>query len=96
MLSSQLRSKFGPDLVAKLTSSAFALKDLNLTEEERAMITEAYMKGLQAVFASFAVLIAVHLCACASIRDYGLNQGLSKKQQSGMHRDRRIQNDEVE
>ncbi|KAI1313246.1 putative efflux pump antibiotic resistance protein [Xylaria venustula] len=96
ILSSQLRSRFGPELVAKLTSSAFALRDLNLTAEERAMITEAYVKGLQAVFASFTVLIVVHLCACACIRDYGLDQGRSKKQQSYIHGQGRIQNSEVE
>ncbi|KAI1119925.1 putative efflux pump antibiotic resistance protein [Nemania abortiva] len=96
MLSSQLRSRFGPALVSKLTSSAFALKDLNVTAEERVMIVEAYMRGLQAVFSSFAVLIAVHLCACACIRDYGLKQRHSKKQQSGIHGEGRIQSGEVQ
>ena len=80
MLSSQLRGRFAADLVAKLTSSVYALEDLNLTTEDKATITEAYVKGLKAVFASFAVLVAVHLCACACIRDYGLEQGQKTKQ----------------
>ncbi|KAI0142232.1 putative efflux pump antibiotic resistance protein [Xylariaceae sp. FL1272] len=79
MLSRQLSSRFGSDLVAKLRSSAFALKNLDLTAEEISIITQAYMKGLQAVFASFAALIAIHLCACACTRDYGLKQELGKK-----------------
>jgi hypothetical protein len=47
---------------------------------DKATITEAYVKGLKAVFASFAVLVAVHLCACACIWDYGLEQGQKTKQ----------------
>lgn len=81
VLSSQLKSTFSPDLIAKLTSSAFALKDLDLSDEERSMISQAYTNGLRAIFAFFAVLSVVHLCACLCIRDYGLRRGDGKRQQ---------------
>ncbi|KAI0474461.1 putative efflux pump antibiotic resistance protein [Xylaria cf. heliscus] len=75
VLYSQLKSRFGPSLIAKLTSSAFALKDLHLTDEERHLITQGYMKGLRTVFASFTVLIAIHVFSCVCIQDYGLTRG---------------------
>jgi hypothetical protein len=70
-----LNSRFSPSLIAKLTSSAFSLKDLGLNDEEIDTICGAYMKGLNAVFISFAVLIFIHLCACVFIQDYGLRRG---------------------
>ena len=82
MLFNQLKSKFSPDLISRLTSSAFALDDLNLTDEERDMVSGAYMNGIRAVFISFAALIAAHLCFCMCITDYGLARG-SKQQQEG-------------
>lgn len=80
MLFKQLKSQFSPGLIAKLTSSAFALKDLGLSAGERMVIVEAYMHGLRAIFASFAVIIAIHLCACASLRDFGLKEAAKKQQ----------------
>jgi hypothetical protein len=83
LLFSQLKSVFSPELIAKLTSSAFALKDLDLSEEERSMISHAYTNGLRAVFSCFAVLSIVHLCACLCIRDYGLKREHGKQPQRG-------------
>lgn len=62
-----------------MTSSASALEDPQLTNEERNTMIQAYMKGLHVVFISFAVLIALHLCSCVSIRDYGLRQGKAQQ-----------------
>ncbi|EHK46108.1 hypothetical protein TRIATDRAFT_292286 [Trichoderma atroviride IMI 206040] len=45
----QLKSTFSPELIAKLASSAFALKDLDLSDEERSMISLAYTNGLRAI-----------------------------------------------
>lgn len=81
MLYRQLKSTFSSDFIAKLASSAFALKDLDLTNEERSMISRAYTNGLRAVFAGFAVLSAIYLCACLCIRDYGLGRESNKQQQ---------------
>ncbi|KAG9228132.1 putative efflux pump antibiotic resistance protein [Amylocarpus encephaloides] len=90
VLSGQLKSRFSNSLTVKLISSAFALKTLHLTCEERDMIIEAYMKGLHSVFVSFAMLIAIHLCACVRIRDYGLNQGGAQKRQKKINEEERI------
>jgi hypothetical protein len=51
------------------------LKDFPLSDEDKNLISESYMNGIHAVFISYAVLIAVHLCACLCIEDYGLKGG---------------------
>lgn len=84
LLFSQLKSAFSSDLIAKLTSSAFVLKDLDLSDEERSMISQAYTNGLRAVFSCFAVLGVVHLCACLCIQDYGLKRENVKQQRRGI------------
>lgn len=82
VLNAQLRSRFSQETIAKMISSAFALENLHLTEEEKSLVSQGYMKGLHAVFASFAVLIAIHVCACLFIEDYGIKRdGLQRKQQ---------------
>ncbi|OAQ99181.1 hypothetical protein LLEC1_01744 [Akanthomyces lecanii] len=53
---------FCAELIARLTSSTFALKDLGLTESERRMISGAYMNGLNVIYVTFAALAAIHLC----------------------------------
>ncbi|ETS74356.1 hypothetical protein PFICI_14222 [Pestalotiopsis fici W106-1] len=70
----QLKSRFSPELIAKLVSSANALENLHLTDEEKALVNQGYMDGLHAVFASFAVLVAIHLGMCLCIKDYGLKR----------------------
>lgn len=75
ILSSQLRTKFSPRLVAQLTSSAFALDELDLSDADKQLIMHSYMDGLHAVFVSYTVLIVIHVCACVCIEDYGLKRG---------------------
>jgi len=77
----RLRSRFSQDTIAQLISSAFALEHLHLTEEEKLAISQGYMEGLHAVFISFAVLIAIHVCACICIRDYGLERERTQRDQ---------------
>lgn len=91
MLSSQLKTRISDSLILKLISSAFALKDLHLTDEEMDMITHAYMKGLHAVFVIFAVLISIHLCSCVCIRDYGLKQGKAQQKRRSVEEEERVQ-----
>ncbi len=88
VLSGQLRGRISDSLIGQLISSAFALKDLPLTGEERDMITRAYMTGLRAVFVSFAALAAVYFCSCVCIRDYGLKQGKARRQQEHVGEER--------
>ncbi|KAI1177410.1 putative efflux pump antibiotic resistance protein [Nemania sp. FL0916] len=92
VLSVQLSSRFGPDLIAKLTSSAFALNDLDLSEEDKVVISQTYMRGLHAVFISFAILVLIHLCSCMFIRDYGLRRssGQQQRQSISEERERRV------
>jgi len=94
VLSSQLKSRFSDSLIVKLISSTFALKDLHLTDKERDIITQTYMKGPYAVFVSFSVLIAIHLCSCVCIRDYGLKQGKAQQQQKNIEEEERVQSSE--
>lgn len=82
VLYTRLKSRFSQETIAKLISVASALEDLQLTKEERSLVSQGYTEGLHAVFASFAVLVAIHLCACVCIRDYGLKRdGFPQKQQ---------------
>jgi hypothetical protein len=82
VLYGQLRSRFSQETIAKLISSAFALEHLHLTEEEKSSVSQGYMEGLHAVFISFAVLIAIHVCACLCIQDYGIERkGTQRDQQ---------------
>ncbi|KAH8200299.1 hypothetical protein TruAng_005515 [Truncatella angustata] len=82
VLYGQLKSRFSQDTIAELISSAFALEHLHLTEEEKRLVSRGYMEGLHAVFISFAVLIAIHVCACLFIRDYGIKRdGFQRDQQ---------------
>ncbi|XWX00323.1 hypothetical protein V2A60_008343 [Cordyceps javanica] len=78
LLFAQLQHRFSPDLIAELTSSAFALKDLDLTDSERQLISGAYMHSLTVIYVTFAVLAAIHLCLCLTIQDYGLKQRHAK------------------
>ncbi|KAJ2992668.1 hypothetical protein NUW58_g2088 [Xylaria curta] len=84
VLYEELKLRFSPRIIAKLTSSAFALKDLNLSDEDITMITRGYMKGIHTVFASFAVLIAIHLCSCVCIEDYGLRRGPTRQRKKSI------------
>jgi hypothetical protein len=72
VLSSELRSKLDPGLIAQLTSSVFNLKKLNLSDGEVQLISQSYMDGIHAVFLSYTALTAIHLYACLFIEDYGL------------------------
>ncbi|TGJ86274.1 hypothetical protein E0Z10_g2486 [Xylaria hypoxylon] len=74
VLYGQLKARFSPETISELISSAFALERLHLTEEEKGLVTQGYMEGLHQVFASFTVLIAIHVCACLFIQDYGLKR----------------------
>ncbi|KAK6540821.1 hypothetical protein TWF694_008209 [Orbilia ellipsospora] len=82
VLFGQLKSRFSESLIAKLISSAFVLDEMDFTEEEKDMIIRAYIKGLNTVFFSFAVIAVVHLCCCICLQDYGLKQQRQKNLQS--------------
>ncbi|OGM39371.1 putative efflux pump antibiotic resistance protein [Aspergillus bombycis] len=72
VLHNDLRGRFSDAVISKITSSAFASHDLNLTDEDRELISNAYMHGLRAVFTVFAVLILLFFALILCIKDYGL------------------------
>ncbi|KAJ6184690.1 efflux pump antibiotic resistance protein [Penicillium mononematosum] len=74
VLYARLGSWFNQETIEKLISSGSTLGNWQLTKEERRLVSQGYNEGLHAVFASFFVLIAIHLCACVCIRDYGLKR----------------------
>jgi hypothetical protein len=67
-----LEGRLSPELISQLASSAFALKDLNLSDDDNQLISTVYMTGLRAVFASYAILIALYFFSSLFVEDYGL------------------------
>lgn len=79
-----LRHRYSAELIARLTSSTFALKDLGLTALERHTISGAYMNSLKVIYVTFAALASIHLCLCLCIKDYGLKQKQKQKQSASV------------
>ncbi|KAB8233870.1 major facilitator superfamily domain-containing protein [Aspergillus alliaceus] len=50
VLQNVLRGRFSAELISKITSSAFSLSDFDLTDEDKKLISDAYMRGLRDVF----------------------------------------------
>lgn len=92
MLSNRLHGHFSPRLIAQLTSSAFGLNDLDLPVQDRMLISDGYMNGLHMVFVSYAVLIAVHLCAVVCIKDFGLSQSHGTESKDQQTNQQAVQN----
>ncbi|KAL3465437.1 hypothetical protein BJX64DRAFT_285379 [Aspergillus heterothallicus] len=59
-----LGREFSAEFISQIASSSLALNELDLSDGERRLISIVYMRGLSAVFVSYAVLVAVFfLCA---------------------------------
>lgn len=78
LLFAKLRHHFSPELIHRLTSSAFALKDLDLTDDEKNLISSSYMNSLKVVYVTFGALAIIHLSLCLCIKDYGLKKGYTR------------------
>lgn len=74
ILQKGLKDKFSPELISQLTSSAFALGDLDLSAEDKALISNVYMEGMHAILGSYAVLMIVWFGLTLLIEDYGLGR----------------------
>lgn len=72
VLQRRLKVAFSPALISEFTSSAFVLVDLDLSEEKKRMVLAAYLEGLRAVFASYAILLAVYFVSSLYVKDTGL------------------------
>ncbi|KAF7160165.1 hypothetical protein CNMCM5623_005680 [Aspergillus felis] len=67
-----LKGKLSPELISQLTSSAFALRSIDLSDDDKHLVSTVYMRGVQAVFVSYAVLITVYFLCSLFLEDYGL------------------------
>lgn len=75
VLHAGLNARFSTEAIAYLTSSALVLPDLDLLDEDKELILSLYVRGLNIIIISFAVLIVIMLLASLCLRDYGLSQG---------------------
>ncbi|GFF50330.1 hypothetical protein IFM46972_09019 [Aspergillus udagawae] len=72
VLYSGLKGKLSPEVISQLTSSAFALRNTDLSDDDKQLVSTVYMRGVQAVFVSYAVLTAIYFLCSLFIEDYGL------------------------
>ena len=78
VLQNGLKGRFSPELIPQLASSAFALADMDLSNDDKQLISSVYMRGLHVVFVSYALLTSFLFVSTLFLRDYGLGT----KQQS--------------
>ncbi|KAJ6133476.1 hypothetical protein N7471_008691 [Penicillium samsonianum] len=69
-----LKGHFSPEMISHIASSAFNLSETNLSAEEKSMILDVYVGGINAVFVSYGVLTVVLFLATLCLRDYGLDR----------------------
>ena len=69
VLHSGLKGRFSPALISQLSSSAFSLSELDLSDEDRNVIMAVYMRGLNTIFVSYAGLTAVMSFSEKSLKD---------------------------
>lgn len=74
VLQNGLKAKFSPELISQITSSAFVLGDLDLSAEDKALISSVYMRGILAIFGSYAFLMTVLFVLSLFVEDYGLSR----------------------
>lgn len=67
-----LKGHFGPEMISHIASSALNLSELNLSAEEKSLVLDVYMRGMNAVFVSYGVLTVALFLATLCLRDYGL------------------------
>jgi hypothetical protein len=72
VLYAELSGIINADILAQVTSSVFALPDLDLSEEEKRLILEVYMKGINAVFTLYACLVGICFITSMFVVDRGL------------------------
>lgn len=85
VLHSGLKGRFSPALISQLSSSAFSLSELDLSDEDRNVIMAVYMRGLNTIFVSYAGLTAVMFLLSLCLHDYGLTGRRDTKRQVLSH-----------
>lgn len=61
------------DMIAKLTSSTYALDELNISEEEKKDILQIYMDGLHYIFIFYTVCSGLSVLLTALVGNTNLN-----------------------
>lgn len=74
VLQKGLKARFSPELISQITSSAFALGNLDLSAEDKALISTVYMRGILAIFGSYAFLMTILFVLALFVEDYGLSR----------------------
>jgi uncharacterized membrane protein YqjE len=83
VLQNGLKARFSSKLISQLTSSAFALADMDLSDDDKQLISSVYMRGLHVVFVSYALLISFLFVSTLFLRDYGLGTKQQSRQEWG-------------
>ena len=68
-----LKGKLSSKELSKLLSSGFKLDDLHISKQDEELILTVYMKGLRAVFISYAVLASIYFLCSLLVKGYGLS-----------------------
>ena len=72
ILASDLQRTFPSTDISIISSSAFSLSSLNLSDEQRTVVLQAYMRGLHTVFISYVPLMGFCFVTGLFIHDNGL------------------------
>ena len=72
MLQSELKGKVPTADISKVTSSAFSISSLDLSDQQREVVIHAYMEGLHYVFISYVPLLGLCFFTGLFSRDNGL------------------------
>ncbi|KAL4895218.1 major facilitator superfamily-domain-containing protein [Aspergillus ambiguus] len=71
-LQAGLKDRFDAEVIAQLTSSSFAMDSMDLSEQDKSLISKVYMRGLHVVFVTYAVLISGVFVAFLLVKDQSL------------------------
>ncbi|OJJ43040.1 hypothetical protein ASPZODRAFT_19744 [Penicilliopsis zonata CBS 506.65] len=88
VLQSGLRDRFPPEVIAGLTSNVLDLPRTNLSEEDQQLILSVYMRGLHAVFVSYAPLIGLCFLSSLLVTNYPVGRKVMSERQRQKQPDR--------
>ena len=72
VLQSELKSKLPSPIISQLTSSIFSISSLDLSNQQREIAIQAYMRALHYVFISYVPLLGLCFLTGLFSRDNGL------------------------
>ena len=76
ILSNTMRTRLGNQLssntIDQLATSTYVLESMNLTDDQKAAVLDAYMQGIRTIFIVYAPLVGACAFAALLVRDNGL------------------------